>query len=378
MPLDLDQFATQFERFKALIEYNGQGRPFVSFREGLAAVWESYKPQIREHALGVLDPASWTADGIGSGSILERLIAAIEIDEPRKNLVNNLVFWQNRYGHANRAHRALLEARTDTHLSAEIERQIFGLFDDETDEGATFDRLAELTHAKYPLLAYLFFLKDMDRFMPILPSIFDKAFRGLNIDLVTQRNCSWENYTRFNAALGDVREALRQVGGVKDARLIDAHSFCWMLERLDQPKPGAEGKARRRGPDAGHIFGPREKSIVEMKDSVLQTVKQARGQIEQGRVKLKELHMSEGELEALILELLTRQEDRCALTGLPFQFRGAHDDTNLLPSLDRIDSNGHYERSNLQVVCRFVNFWKQDADNEEFKRLLMLVRGLEE
>ena len=88
--------------------------------------------------------------------------------------------------------------------------------------------------------------------------------------------------------------------------------------------------------------------------------------------------MSEGELEALILELLTRQEDRCALTGLPFQFRGAHDDTNLLPSLDWIDSNGHYERGNLQVVCRFVNFWKQDADNEEFKRLLMLVRGLEE
>ena len=35
MPLDLDQFATQFERFKALIEYNGQGHPFVSFREGL-------------------------------------------------------------------------------------------------------------------------------------------------------------------------------------------------------------------------------------------------------------------------------------------------------------------------------------------------------
>ena len=273
MPLDLDQFATQFERFKALIEYNGQGRPFVSFREGLAAVWESYKPRLREHALGILDSASWSADAVGSGEILEKSIAAIEIDEPRKNLVNNLVFWQNRYGHANRAHRALLEARTDTHLSAEIERQIFGLFDDETDEGATFDRLAELTHAKYPLLAYLFFLKDMDRFMPILPSTFDKAFRGLNIDLVTQRNCSWENYTHFNAALGGVREALRQVGGVKDARLIDAHSFCWMLERLDQPEPGAEGKARRRGPDAGHIFGPREKSIWEMKDSVLQTVK---------------------------------------------------------------------------------------------------------
>ncbi len=142
MPLDLDQFATQFERFKALIEYNGHGRPFVSFREGLAAAWESYKPRLREHALGILDSASWSADAVGSGEILERTIAAIEIDEPRRNLQNNLVFWQNRFGHANRAHRALLEARTDVLLRAEIERQLFGLFRGEADESAAFDRLA--------------------------------------------------------------------------------------------------------------------------------------------------------------------------------------------------------------------------------------------
>ena len=70
------------------------------------------------------------------------------------------------------------------------------------DEGATFDHLSELTGAKYPLLAYLFFLKDMDRFMPIQPTTFDCAFRDLGIDLVTVRNCSWENFQRFNTALG--------------------------------------------------------------------------------------------------------------------------------------------------------------------------------
>jgi hypothetical protein len=52
-------------------------------------------------------------------------------------------------------------------------------------------------------------------------------------------------------------------------------------------------------------------------------------------------------------------------------------DKNLLPSVDRKDSNGHYEVGNLQIVCQFINFWKGDSDNEEFKRLLMLVRGLE-
>ena len=51
--------------------------------------------------------------------------------------------------------------------------------------------------------------------------------------------------------------------------------------------------------------------------------------------------------------------------------------SNLRPSVDRIDSNGHYEHGNLQIVCQFVNFWKADSNNEEFKRLLMLVRSAE-
>jgi hypothetical protein len=51
---------------------------------------------------------------------------------------------------------------------------------------------------------------------------------------------------------------------------------------------------------------------------------------------------------------------------------------NLLPSLDRIDSDSHYEVGNFQVVCQFVNFCKGDGDNAEFQRLLMLVRGVEQ
>jgi hypothetical protein len=93
------------------------------------------------------------------------------------------------------------------------------------------------------------------------------------------------------------------------------------------------------------------------------------------KVKEKELRMSDAELEKRIRELLEIQGDRCAITGLPFQFLGAHDDTNMLPSLDRIDSNGHYEATNVQLVCRFINFWKQAADDEGFRRLMMIVRG---
>ena len=44
--------------------------------------------------------------------------------------------------------------------------------------------------------------------------------------------------------------------------------------------------------------------------------------------------------------------------------------------LHRIDSSGHYVRGNIQIVCRFINFWKGASDNEEFKDLLMLVRSV--
>jgi len=44
------------------------------------------------------------------------------------------------------------------------------------------------------------------------------------------------------------------------------------------------------------------------------------------------------------------------------------------PSLDRIDSDEHYDASNVQLVCRFINFWKRDTPDEEFRQLITAVR----
>jgi hypothetical protein len=46
----------------------------------------------------------------------------------------------------------------------------------------------------------------------------------------------------------------------------------------------------------------------------------------------------------------------------------------MLCSLDRIDSDGHYEEENLQIVCRFINRWKSDSDDAEFRRLVRLLQ----
>jgi hypothetical protein len=169
------------------------------------AVWESYKPRVREHALSLLRSGEWSESEVGSGAILNRMIAAIEIQDSQSNLNNNLVFWQNRYGHANRDHRVLLEAASNSKLCREIEGLLFSLFRGGADEGAIFDRLSDLTDGKYPLLAYIFFLKDMDRFMPIQPTGFDRAFRALGIDFSTLRKCGWENYSTYNQTLAGLQ-----------------------------------------------------------------------------------------------------------------------------------------------------------------------------
>jgi hypothetical protein len=81
------------------------------------------------------------------------------------------------------------------------------------------------------------------------------------------------------------------------------------------------------------------------------------------------------EFAAFLNLLLEAQDNLCALSGLPLQFDGAHDDVAMLASLDRKDSSGHYEAGNLQIVCRFINRWKSDQDNAEFARLLDVLRN---
>lgn len=374
--IDPRTFGEAFARFQALVMAR-TGHAFTDFHEGLAAVWEGYKPPLRDHALGLLRAGDWSESEIGSGTILNRMIEAIEIQDSRSTLTNNLVFWQNRFGHANRDHHVFLEAGSNPKLRGEIEGLLFGLFRGTVGEGATFDRLSELTGGKYPLLAYIYFLKDVDRFMPIQPTGFDRAFRALGIGFSTLRQCGWENYSNYNQLLAALRPLIEASTGLKNVRLVDAHSFCWILASL--LKLEAEGSiAKAAGDkDEGRILGGREKSIIAMRLSVENTVKNANGQVVQRVFKNKELRMTSAELEKLIASLLDLQDNRCALTGILFQFHGPEVDKNLLPSLDRIDSAGHYEVGNLQVVCQFINFWKSDGNNVEFQRLLMLVRGVE-
>ena len=129
-------------------------------------------------------------------------------------------------------------------------------------------------------------------------------------------------------------------------------------------------KARK---NPGIVFNARQKSITTMAMTAKGTVAGANGQDVLLTAKIKELRIPELEFEPYLNALLESQEGLCAITELPLQYHGEEDDKELLCSLDRIDSNGHYEIGNLQIVCRFANRWKNDSNDADFRRLIALV-----
>ena len=259
-----------------------------------------------------------------------------------------------------------------------MERWLYEAFVTREDEAASFEAFRVLAGDGYPLAAYLFFLIQADRFAPIGPQTFDAAFRLLGIDLTTSGRCSWENYRHFNDALDAIRGRLAQKPGLGDAHHIDAHSFCWMLIKMAEVTngQGKVGTVRYAGARLKHIFRMAYAAAQTAAASASASASASGKQYTVTR-KDKEIHHDAQELQAIISRLLNEQGDLCALTSLPLQWPEEGDDPAFFGSLDRIDSSGHYADGNLRVVCRFVNGWKSDAADGEFRRLIAIVRAVQ-
>lgn len=227
-------FRQQFERFQKAI-FLASKSEFKSFREGLSKKWEGYKEEIYREGRKRLDWQSWTEKDVENGiPIIKRVIGAIEIEKTPGIKASNLVDWDSRYGPERKSHKKLLAALENNARAREFAEVLFGLYRDELSEAEAFQRFVQLAGRRYDLPAYLFFLKDWDRFVPISPKTFDRAFELLGIDLTTSKRCSWQNYKLFNETLRSIQVALKDIAGLKNARMIDAHSFCWMLVRLPE------------------------------------------------------------------------------------------------------------------------------------------------
>jgi hypothetical protein len=145
------------------------------------------------------------------------------------------------------------------------------------------------------------------------------------------------------------------------------------LSKLKQAEKTASPAARN---DPTPIFGNKQSTIARLVNTAQATVANANGQQALRTVKNKDLRFgSSQEFVNYVSALISSQNGICAITGLPLQFDDNYNDPEMLCSLDRIDSNGHYEPGNLQVVCRFVNRWKNDGNDTEFRRLINVIRS---
>ncbi|GAC1043306.1 hypothetical protein [Rhizobium sp. No.120] len=112
-----------------------------------------------------------------------------------------------------------------------------------------------------------------------------------------------------------------------------------------------------------------------MADTAFKTAQTSNGQKVERTLKNKEVRfLDRMALSNYISDLIAIQEGYCALTGLKLDYPENGGDPELFCSLDRINSDGHYEQGNLQVVCRFANRWKGAGDDASFRRLIDAIR----
>jgi hypothetical protein len=126
---------------------------------------------------------------------------------------------------------------------------------------------------------------------------------------------------------------------------------------------------------AFEIFAAVEAS-ERMGRTAMATTRAANGQTVERVIKKKDLGFASAvNLQNHILQLISAQEGHCELTGLALELDEVNGDPSMFASLDRIDSSGHYEAGNLQIVCRFANFWKGSSSDAEFRRLMAIIKS---
>lgn len=214
-------FELQFKAFKSFVEAQ-YAVPFCSFASHpYTEEQEGYKDKVHSAARNALVFQAWKKSDIGKGEIISATLQAIEIPQ------SNLVPWQAKFGKEARPQQPLYSALADKAKTKLVETVLFDLYHG-TDDGKCFTELIDIFGKTYPLLAYLFFLKDKARYLPIAPTSFDRAFELLGARFKTTKRCSWQNYNEYLRLIGELKTLLIETLGT-EVSLLDAHSFAWIL-----------------------------------------------------------------------------------------------------------------------------------------------------
>ena len=213
--------AEKFSLFSEFIE-NKDGKPFVAFsKSSYINEEENYKYDVYSDASRILGVDKWVRKDIGTGTIFQAVDAAvhIKINIKGKTLDHNLIDWR------------IKDKFSQYSNDRQIERLLFDFYKNKRQDSECFEMFHKVG-LPYQLIAFLYFIKDSTKYLPISQKAFDDIFRKLGIsDFKSSGNASWENYSTFLKIFKRTKDFIIK----KDpaATLIDSHSFLWILQHMD-------------------------------------------------------------------------------------------------------------------------------------------------
>ena len=179
---------------------------------------ENYKAEIAERARKELSYESWQTSMINTGKIIERCKQA-------KKIAGNLIYINQQYHFDN-------IVKNHAKHENNAEKVLYDIYKWQ-DEKVAFEQAIEVFGAKYDLIAYLFFIKDSSRFLPVSPRNFEKSFASIGFNYELAYKCSWKNYIGFIKIVREIQEIMQDIIHDVDVRLIDAHSFLWIINEKE-------------------------------------------------------------------------------------------------------------------------------------------------
>lgn len=195
----------------------------ISFSSGPWYQEEGYKKRVWDAANNILKYEEWKSPT--DQTIIKKTIDTMAMAEVDQNLVS-----------IPSINKVIDIFYSKPEKTAEI---LYNLYKTDNDE-MSFMQLSALLGNKlydpFSVVAYLFFIKDRDKYIPLRKDGFMERLPKLNLPVKYMLKCSWENYS----VLLDI---MRQLQGFlqehlqETVELLDAQSFFWMLWRVTDSTP---------------------------------------------------------------------------------------------------------------------------------------------
>lgn len=207
---------------------------------------EDYKRRVAARIKDILNAENWTESEIESGVIRDRVFKAVQV-------------------HVNLVGRFQISSFNDlVNKDLNQAERVFYDFYHNHKEQECFDQICGIFGRTYNIVAYLYFINNPEKYLPIKPQYFDRIFKRLQIDLKTEGRCSWDNYQEFLDIVSAVRDYMREYYQEPDIDLLDAHSFLWTTDQgvLD----GVDAKEQEPVEDIIENEGEEDETIVYHKE----------------------------------------------------------------------------------------------------------------